>query len=168
LVVHSAGVIAANRPEDYDRYNHRAVLDLMACIRRQSWVPRRLVFISSLAAAGPSPADGTPLTEDDPPAPRDPYGVAKWRALSRALDRRVLVVPVPRPALWLVSRAATAVTRVLPLRNQIDDKQYRQLIAPAFVCSSARLQRELGWLPRVDLHEAVRRTVDGYRADGWL
>ncbi len=91
-----------------------------------------------------------------------------WRALSAALDRRVVVVPIPRRALWLASRVATAVSRVLPLHNPIDDKQYRQLIAPAFVCSSARLQRELAWRPRLGLDETIRRTVAGYRADGWI
>jgi dihydroflavonol-4-reductase len=257
VVVHAAAVITAERPADYDRINHQAVRDLIACIRRQDAAPRRLVFLSSLAAAGPSPADGTPLNEDDPPAPCDPYGTAKWnaeralsdapfpvtslrppivfgrgdtgtliffraarwhlgfsvgvqklsfvhvddlveaivavaldsssaqrtyfvtatedatasrlwRAISVALDRHVVVVPIPRGVLWLASRVATAASWLLPLHNPIDDKQYRQLIAPAFVCSSARLQRELGWRPRLGLDETIRRTVAGFRADGWL
>ena len=257
VVIHAAAEITARRPADYDRTNHQAVCDLIACIGRRNVAPRRLVFLSSLAAAGPSPADGTPLSEDDPPAPCDPYGAAKWaaeralcdapfpvtslrppivfgrgdagtfllfraarrrlgfrvgdqklsfvhvddlveaivaaalegtpamrtyfvtatedltvsrlwRALGAALDRRVLVVPIPRPVLWLASRLATAAARVLPFDNPLDDKQYRQMIAPAFVCSSARLQRELGWRPRLGLDETIRRTVSGYRADGWL
>jgi nucleoside-diphosphate-sugar epimerase len=34
--------------------------------------------------------------------------------------------------------------------------------------STARAQRELGFEPKVDLEEGVRRTFDWYRATGWL
>ena len=79
VVVHLAGVVGADSPDQYDEINHRAVKDLLACIARQSWNPRRLLFASSLAAAGPS-FRTEPWTEADPLAPIDPYGTAKMRA----------------------------------------------------------------------------------------
>src|SRR5215208_4987684 len=79
IVVHLAGIVAADRLEDYDALNFRAVEDLLTCLGRQSWRPRRLLFASSLAAAGPSPAN-QPWTEKDALAPIDPYGSAKARA----------------------------------------------------------------------------------------
>ncbi len=98
VVVHAAGVVTARRAGDYDRTNHQAVRDLIACIGRQDSAPRRLVFLSSLAAAGPSPADGTPLTEDDPPSPVDPYGVAKWNAERALRDAPFPVTPLRPPS----------------------------------------------------------------------
>jgi nucleoside-diphosphate-sugar epimerase len=40
---------------------------------------KRLVFLSSVKVNGER-TDGAPFTEDDPPAPADPYGVSKWEA----------------------------------------------------------------------------------------
>ena len=79
VVIHLAGVVTAEDPSDYHRINYVAVEDLVRCLERQKWSPRRLLFASSLAAAGPSP-EGRPLTEADSPAPIDPYGKAKAEA----------------------------------------------------------------------------------------
>jgi nucleoside-diphosphate-sugar epimerase len=79
VVVHLAGVVAAQTPGAYEAINYTAVVDLAACLERQVWKPRRLLFASSLAAAGPSPADRA-WTEADTPSPVDPYGDAKLRA----------------------------------------------------------------------------------------
>ena len=258
-VVHLAGVVTADNPKEYDAINRGAVRDLIDCVERQTWAPKRFLFASSLAAGGPSPVNGRPLTEDDTPAPIDLYGKAKaaaepivtaasfptttfrppivigsrdpamltlfkaaskglgfgvlghkqaiswiyiddlvdavvamaeventsdhtyylsgpkhattdelWVALEAAVGRRVRVVRVPRSALWLTSRLAIGASRVFGFRNQLDDKQYRQITAPAFLCSSERLQAETDWRPQVALAEAVQRTFDGYAADGWL
>jgi nucleoside-diphosphate-sugar epimerase len=79
LVVHLAGVVTAKNPDEYDAVNHRAVKSLVQCIARQSWKPRRLLFASSLAAAGPTAA-GVRKTESDPCEPVDDYGRAKLAA----------------------------------------------------------------------------------------
>lgn len=78
IVVHLAGVVAAQNPEEYEAINYTAVIDLMHCLERQEWRPKRLLFSSSLAAAGPSPSG--PWKETDTLAPIDPYGDAKARA----------------------------------------------------------------------------------------
>ena len=65
-------------------------------------------------------------------------------------------------------RASTAVSGLLGLFNQLDDKQYRQMIAPAFVCSSAALRAELGWLPTHDFEDCLRHAAEGYRHAGKL
>ncbi|MCD0422651.1 NAD-dependent epimerase/dehydratase family protein [Rubrivivax sp. JA1024] len=41
---------------------------------------RRFVFLSSVKACGEATPSGRPLTEDDSPAPQDPYGVSKSEA----------------------------------------------------------------------------------------
>jgi len=258
LVVHVAGVVSAHRADEYDAINFRAVKSLVECLGRQSWRPRRLLFASSLAAAGPT-VPGVRKTESDLCEPVDDYGRAKlaaelflreatfpttsfrpsvvfgprdpatltffrmalkgwgfrvggpaqafsfidvddlvdailrmaddttsehrtyfvsshrdtdsaelWDAFSSVLDRRVRVVVVPRPALYGASVASTALSKVFRFKNQLDRKQYDQLTAPAFICSSKALQLAHDWSPRLGLDESLRKALQGYRADGWL
>ncbi|MCO4745840.1 MAG: NAD(P)-dependent oxidoreductase [Proteobacteria bacterium] len=258
VVVHLAGVVAAQDPDQYEAINFTAVVDLMDCLERQAWSPKRLLFASSLAAAGPSPADRA-WTEADVLAPIEPYGEAKmraeqtlkgasfpvtsfrppivlgpgdpafltlfkagmsrvgvrvlgpaqrlswvfvddlisaivrmsedtrdgdytyytssqevvdtdrlWNALRRALNRSILVIPLPG---WVLSLAASVATRgsaVLGLHNQLDHKQVAQMRAPAFVCDSEALRTDLGWATTVGFDDAMHRTADGYRKLGWL
>jgi nucleoside-diphosphate-sugar epimerase len=89
IVIHLAATIFVNRVTEYDLIDHQAVRDLVACLQRQSWLPKRFLFASSIAAGGPS-APGAPKDEDAPPCPNDPYGAAKWRA-----EQFLLTVPFP-------------------------------------------------------------------------
>jgi dihydroflavonol-4-reductase len=258
VVIHLAGVVAADRPAEYEAINYTAVKDLVDCLARQTWKPARFLFASSLAAGGPS-LQATELTEADPPRPIDPYGDAKaraeevvraapfpttafrpplvlgpldeasltlfraarsgvgfrvagrpqelsfvdvrdlveaivlmaddrrpgsfcyyashparmnvrglWRELARAVGRKVVVVPLPRWVLYLASLAGRAMAAVFPFKNQLDAKQYQQMIAPAFLCSSERLRADLGWTPRQDLAACITHAAEGYRAAGSL
>jgi nucleoside-diphosphate-sugar epimerase len=259
LVIHLAGVVAARSPVEYDAVNFEAVRSLVQALGRQRWRPRRLLFASSLAAAGPT-ATRVPLIERDPAAPIEPYGRAKlkaeqylaaeapfattsfrpslvfgprdtatltffklakrgigfrvagepqglsfidvddavsgivammedgsvahrtyflaaseqmdterlWQAMSEAIGRRVRVVRVPRALLRGASVLSTAFSKLFGFTNQLDAKQYDQMVAPAFLCSSAALQAAHGWTPRVSLVGALAKAWNAYQADGWL
>lgn len=91
-----------------------------------------------------------------------------WSELGRAVGTRVRLVALPRWLLYLAMRASTTAAALFRFTNQLDEKQYRQITAPAFVCSSARLRAELGWQPRYDLTECVAVAADDYRAAGAL
>jgi nucleoside-diphosphate-sugar epimerase len=258
VVIHMAAVITAKSQDQYEAINFRAVRSLVDCVARQKWKPRRFLFASSLAAAGPS-MEGVRKTESDLCDPVDDYGRAKlaaeiflrdapfpttsfrpsvvfgpkdpatltffrmavrgwgfrvggpsqtfsfidvddlvdgivrmaddtsnehrvyfvstdhdtdsislWDAFSGVLGRRIRVLVVPRPALYGASVASTALSKVFRFKNQLDRKQYDQLTAPAFVCSSKALQEAHDWKPRLDLQESLRKALQGYRAEGWL
>ena len=258
VVIHLAGVVAADRPDDYDSINFVAVKNLAACLSRQAWAPRRVLFASSLAAAGPSPRD-VPWTESDALHPIDAYGVAKakaetafasspwpttifrppivfgpldtatltlfkaartglgfrvagapqrlsfvdvrdlvdaillmagdgrsgsftyytshpdafdvvelWSELGVALGRSVRVLPVPQSMLYTAMVGSTGISRLFGVRNQLDRKQFDQMIAPAFLCSGNRLERDLGWRPRHTLPDSLAHAARGYREAGWL
>jgi nucleoside-diphosphate-sugar epimerase len=258
VVMHIAGVVAAKSAHEYDAINFRAVKSLVEGVARQSWKPRRLLFASSLAAAGPS-TPGVRKTEADVCEPVDDYGRAKlaaeqflreapfpttsfrpsvvfgpkdpatftffrmairgwgfrvggpaqhfsfidvddlvdaivrmaddtsrehrtyfvsshqdtdsgelWNAFSDVVGRKVRVVVVPRPALYGASVAGTALSKVFGFKNQLDRKQYDQLTAPAFICTSKALQQAHDWNPQLGLADSLRKALQGYRADGWL
>jgi dihydroflavonol-4-reductase len=258
VVIHLAGVITAKTADQYDQINCQAVKNLVHCLARQSWQPRRMLFASSLAASGPS-VPGHRKTEADPCEPADAYGRAKlaaeiflreapfpitsfrpsvvfgprdpaaltlfrmasrgfgfrvagppqqftfidvddlvgaivrltedvtrehrtyfvggaedtdsismWDVLSTVIGRQVRVVAVPRSLLYGVSVAGDALSKVFGFRNQLDKKQYDQLTAPAFTCSSDALSRAHGWTPRSNLQQTLQKAWEGYHEDGWL
>lgn len=63
---------------------------------------RRLIYLSSIKALGERTTIGSPLCEEDSPAPNDPYGISKWeaeQALLRVAQATGLEVVVIRPPL---------------------------------------------------------------------
>ncbi|HEY2512902.1 MAG TPA: NAD(P)-dependent oxidoreductase [Polyangiaceae bacterium] len=91
-----------------------------------------------------------------------------WSEVGRAVGRTVLVVPFPRWALYVAMRLATALAALFRFRNQLDAKQYKQMAAAGYVCTSAALRRDLGWGPRHALADCIAHAAHGYRAAGAL
>jgi nucleoside-diphosphate-sugar epimerase len=91
-----------------------------------------------------------------------------WAELGRAVGRGVAVVPIPRWALYAAMKLATFGAALFRFKNQLDAKQYAQMTAPAFVCTSAALRADLGWSPRYTLPECLAHATEGYRAMGAL
>ncbi len=91
-----------------------------------------------------------------------------WKVLGEKLNKRVRVLPVPKVVLFGLMKASTLFSRLLGIRNQLDEKQYKQIITPTFVCSGMKLQRELGWKPRFDLSASLDKAILGYKKDGDL
>ncbi len=95
LVFHLAALTKARRPADFQAVNvgaHGRFLERLRPLRRL----RRVLLLSSLAAAGPSPCD-RPLTEEDRPAPVSLYGRSK-------LDQET-VLQAQSPVPWVIVRA---------------------------------------------------------------
>jgi nucleoside-diphosphate-sugar epimerase len=101
VVIHVAGIIHAPTLKAYHQINAEAVGDLLALLKRQKWRPRRLVFASSLAAAGPT-IPGKPLCEEDPLCPNEPYGASK-KAAEEILATADFPVTVFRPGMVIGS-----------------------------------------------------------------
>ena len=75
-VLHLAAATKARTAEAYHRANAAGTQALVDAIAGCERPPRRLVYLSSLAAVGPS-IDGRPVTRDDPPRPLTAYGRTK-------------------------------------------------------------------------------------------
>lgn len=75
LAIHIAGLTQARRSSDLMRVNGQACGYLAdACVKASV---SRLVYLSSLAAAGPVPPSGPPRAESDPEQPISEYGRSK-------------------------------------------------------------------------------------------
>jgi dihydroflavonol-4-reductase len=75
VVLHLAGVVRAARAAHFHRANARGTANVVAAVRARGSKPR-LVYVSSLAAAGPSPRPEGRGPEE-PPAPISAYGRSK-------------------------------------------------------------------------------------------
>lgn len=98
-VFHLGGLVAAPRKEELFRINGGATRMLAdACARQPT--PPRLVFVSSLAAAGPPPVGRDKRDEADMPQPISLYGASKREgevALQQRADR--LPITILRPGI---------------------------------------------------------------------
>jgi nucleoside-diphosphate-sugar epimerase len=95
---HLAGVTKARVMADYDRINHGGTQALLeACLKSYPTL-QAFVYISSIAASGPS-VSGQPVTETQIPQPVGPYGLSKLGAEKAVLATRdQLPVIVLRPS----------------------------------------------------------------------
>jgi len=84
VVFHLAGVTKGRGEDEFRAGNvapTRALLDaITARVAAGARPPKRFVYVSSQAAAGPAPAAEQPVGEDDPPQPFEPYGRSKLEA----------------------------------------------------------------------------------------
>lgn len=95
-VIHAAGLVKARRKEDFLRTNRGGTEALLnACLATGV---KRLVFVSSLTAGGPS-KDGRPVGPNDPQTPVTYYGASKRAAEELLLAHRdQLHVTILRPS----------------------------------------------------------------------
>ena len=76
LIIHNAGLIKARKRKTFFDVNEQGTRNLLEAVTIHNPQVRRVIFISSVAAAGPS-APGHPLSESDQPHPITTYGESK-------------------------------------------------------------------------------------------
>jgi nucleoside-diphosphate-sugar epimerase len=94
VVVHMAGATRALRPATFHEVNAAGTLRLLDAMAADGGA-RRLVYLSSLAAAGP--AEGRPVRPGDEPRPLTTYGRSKLAGETHALSRDGIATAVLRP-----------------------------------------------------------------------
>jgi len=84
-IFHVAGFTKASKSADYYTVNQQGTASLFQSLQSQQILPKKVISLSSIAAAGPS-FEMKPVKEDDPPHPTTPYGKSKlmgeWEALN--------------------------------------------------------------------------------------
>jgi nucleoside-diphosphate-sugar epimerase len=96
-IIHSAGLVKARTARDFELINVDGTKNLLAAAKKHAPGLKRFVFVSSLAAVGPS-LDGAPVGIDRAPQPVTHYGRSKLRAEQAVLAAKdELPVTVIRP-----------------------------------------------------------------------
>jgi nucleoside-diphosphate-sugar epimerase len=116
-VVHVAGIVKARRPSEFFEVNTQGTKNLLEAAAGRG--VGRFVYVSSLAAVGPS-LDGTPVPDDVEPRPVTHYGRSKLeaeRAVLGAKDR--IHVTVVRPPLIYGPRDRETLAFFTSVRNGV-------------------------------------------------
>ncbi len=90
------------------------------------------------------------------------------RIVGEALGVRPVPLKVPLGVVRLAALGSELYGRASGRAVMLTRDKLKELVHPNLTCSSARIQRELGWKPRVQLEEGARRTVAWYRSRGML
>ena len=88
--------------------------------------------------------------------------------VAEELGVRPHTVRVSPALLTALATVADGVTRLTGRRLPLNRKLARQLLAPAWTCSGAKAERLLGFRPRRDLADSIRRSARWYQEQGWL
>ena len=91
------------------------------------------------------------------------------RMVAAALGyRRVLVLPIASPVVWMVAACAELAAQICrrPFVFRID--KAREAMAGSWACSSQKAAHELGFSVTTPLAERLRQTAQWYRDQGWL
>ena len=117
-IVHVAGIVKARKPADFFAVNTQGTRNLLDAALARGGI-RRFVYVSSLAAVGPS-HDGSPVHEDAEPRPVTHYGRSKLdaeRAVLAAGDR--MPVTVIRPPMIYGPRDRETLAFFTSVRNGV-------------------------------------------------
>ena len=87
---------------------------------------------------------------------------------AEALGARPRTVRLSPAVLTALATMADGVTQLTGRRLPLNRKLARQLLAPAWTCSSAKAERLLGFRATRDLADSIRRSARWYKEQGWL
>ncbi len=96
VVFHLAGLTRALRPQQFFEVNVTGTANLLRALGRADGSCRKLIFLSSLAAAGPS-RPGAARTEAEPPNPVSVYGKSKRLAEEQVIGASPVGWVILRP-----------------------------------------------------------------------
>lgn len=101
VIIHLAAATHARSEAEYHRVNEAGTRDLLNAALGTTPAPRRFLYLSSLAAAGPS-RDGKPIEPEDEPRPLTAYGRSKLGGELACLEAQhgIEVVILRAPAVY--------------------------------------------------------------------
>jgi nucleoside-diphosphate-sugar epimerase len=88
--------------------------------------------------------------------------------IARQLGVRPLTPALPAACLLPICAACTLWSRLMGRPHILSLEKYAELTASGWVCSVDRLKTELGFTCPTSAKDGIARTIDWYRAQGWL
>lgn len=89
-------------------------------------------------------------------------------SLARIMDRRTFPLYLPAPVLYAAALGSQAVSALLGRTAVLTIEKARDLLQPAWVCSSRALSEDLGVRSSIPIEQGLRETYAWYRSHGWL
>jgi nucleoside-diphosphate-sugar epimerase len=93
---------------------------------------------------------------------------ALLEGIGAAVGSRVRLVALPPAMVKAALAVGGAVARLRGRASILDPAKAAELLAPAWTCSSAALERDAGWRAATSLREGLAETARWYGEAGWL
>lgn len=90
------------------------------------------------------------------------------REIVELLGLKPRVIPVPEFVLRGIGSAADVVSNATGKALPVNRKLVRQLLVPGWECSIEKSVKRLGWVPKVGLHDSLKRSAESYQKLGWI
>ncbi len=90
------------------------------------------------------------------------------RLVAKAMDRRVLLVPSPPRAIWVVAAVAELWGQLRGRPGILHIDKVREVRSGSWFCSARRAVDELGFCVASTLLDRLRQTIEWYQREGWL
>ncbi|HEX5421875.1 MAG TPA: epimerase, partial [Gammaproteobacteria bacterium] len=98
--------------------------------------------------------------------------IVSWLELGRLIGAAVgvagRVLHIPEGVASGAGRLADALALVRRRAAIFSSQKVLEMRAPAWVCSAAKAERDLGWRAATPLDDALASTAGWYRENGWL
>ncbi len=96
-VIHNAGVTKVIKPSDFHLINNQYTQNLMEALIAADTIPKKFIFMGSLAAFGPGTDASTPVSPQSTPNPVTEYGRSKLAAEQYIFSQNKIPFLIFRP-----------------------------------------------------------------------
>jgi nucleoside-diphosphate-sugar epimerase len=169
LVLIRVGAVFGPRDQDFLKFFRTVAKGFLPAFGRRPQpmcvcYVRDLVEALLLAARADLPS-GTILNIGNA-APSDFLEIGRISA--RLLGRRVRRLVIPLPAVGAIARLSDGWSRISGKPTPVNRHKYRDLRQPGWTADVSKARTLLGFEARTPLDEAIRETLDWYRAQGLI
>lgn len=98
--------------------------------------------------------------------------IQTWESIAqticKAMEKDPVRIHIPVSIAKGVAFFMDLVSIVSGRAQLLNSQKVRELLQPAWICSSARIRSELGFQPRYDLEKGIRETLEWYQRNNWI
>ena len=93
----------------------------------------------------------------------------QWvEAIGRAWGKRVRMISLPEGITRAVLQGLGAAASFVRVKTLFTADKAHEFLAPGWTCSSAGLERDVGWKAQIGCEDGAASTITWYRTHGWL
>lgn len=88
--------------------------------------------------------------------------------IADVMDISTRTFPLPRKLLYVPALVSECFIKLLRKPSFLNYQKIKEMTQPAWLCSAEKLQARTGFQPQYTLSTGARKTVDWYKAHGWI
>jgi nucleoside-diphosphate-sugar epimerase len=97
------------------------------------------------------------------------YSWGVWnKVLADCLNKRAISIPIAKIVLGAVCRIGGIVSQLTGITTFLNSDKWNEIKQPGWLCSSAKIRNELGFVPCWSLEQGIKETAVWYIKAGWL